>query len=56
MTFDLGLHCLPIIFLGVSRVKWANLVLYLNCCNNNESGRQESTKLEEFKNEIVIFC
>ena len=25
MTFDLGLHCLPITLLGVSRLKWVKL-------------------------------
>ena len=29
-AFDLGLHCLPITLLGVSRLKWVNTVYWKN--------------------------
>ena len=27
---DLGLHCLPVTLLGISRLQWVNLVIFLH--------------------------
>ena len=31
MASDLGLHCLPITLLGVSRLQWIKVMVFLGC-------------------------